>query len=562
MKLEGLVVSEGIGIGKIVFYALYQPKIIHEPISKSQVNHYIEVLHQAIETSKGELHTLKTHAFLQTERDILEAHIEILSDPVVYQDIINNIKTMIHPSKAVFLAYQMYIDLLNQSDNLYMKSRVADMQDVKSRVLRHLDTRQNIKSFTLDSDSIIVCEDIEPSVLSSLDHRYLKGLISFSGTKDSHTSIMIKSLGIPSMVGVFPFDFKNIHDQESILDTLNKELISPVTKDTKTHYDVLLGQQMDIVKQSETYSNLESYTLDGHYISIHANIHTDKEDLKTLSSKVDGIGLLRSEFLYMEKTSLPTFETQMKMYSEILKGMNSKAVILRTLDMGGDKSLPYLQTGLEENPELGLRGIRRTLLNRELLYPQIKAALLSNQGHLKLMFPMISTVEEIMILKGYVDEMTLSLKNEGHKVLPLPIGIMIETPAAVLRLKDLLSYIDFASVGTNDLTQYILAVDRTNAQLKDHYKPYHPVIFQTLKMIADAFKDSHKELSICGELAGDHRVTQVLVGLGYRNLSMSKEHIGDIKKVITQTTLSTCEDIAIKVLESQTEAEVLELIAS
>jgi phosphotransferase system enzyme I (PtsI) len=299
MKLEGLVVSEGIGIGKIIFYALYQPKIIHEPISKSQVNHYIEALHQAIQTSKGELYTLKTQAFLQTERDILEAHIEILSDPVVYEDIINYVKTMIHPSKAIFLAYQTYIDLLSQSDNVYMKSRVADMQDVKSRLLRHLDPHQHTKSLTLDSESIIVCEDIEPSVLSSLDRRYLKGLISFSGTKDSHTSIMIKSLGIPSMVGVLPFDVKHIHGNESILDTFNKDLISSVTNEVKTHYDRLLRQHIDSIKQSEIYSTLESYTLDGHYVSIHANIHTDKEDFNTLSSKVDGIGLLRSEFLYM-----------------------------------------------------------------------------------------------------------------------------------------------------------------------------------------------------------------------------------------------------------------------
>ena len=561
MKIEGIVVSEGIGIGKVIFYVQYQPKMNHDLIRLEDVNHYIALLDHAFLKSKEELHALKASATVETQTEILNAHIEILSDPVVYQDIISYMKTGVHPTKALFLAYQTYIDLLNQSDNVYMKSRVADMQDVKFRMIKHLDSEAMIKTFTLDSESIVVCEDIEPSVLASLDQRYLKGLISFSGTKDSHTSIIIKSLGIPSVVGVEVFDFKKVHGQEALLDTFKKELISPLNPNIKRQYDILLSQRIDILKQSETHSNLKATTLDGHYISIHANIHSDKEDFTSLKSKVDGIGLLRSEFLYMEKKTLPSFEIQLKMYQNILYAMDSKPVILRTLDIGGDKTLPYYQAVLEENPELGLRGIRRTLLHRELLYTQIKAALLSNQGHLKLMFPMISTVEEIIILKGYVDEIKASLIAEGHKILPLPLGIMIETPAAVLRLKDMIAYIDFASVGTNDLTQYILAVDRTNSHLSAHYKPYHPVIFQTLKLIADAFKDSHKELSICGELAGDSKVTKVLLGLGYKHLSMSKEHIGDIKHVITKQNLHTCEDFAQIVLACQTEEEVLKLIS-
>lgn len=561
MKLEGMVVSEGIGIGKIIFYAQYQPKINHDLIPKDDINQFISLLDHAFLKSKEELYALKVSAEVDAQSEILDSHIEILSDPVVYQDIISYVKSGVHPTKALFLAYQTYIDLLSQSDNVYMKSRVADIQDVKFRMLKHLDSDAMIQTFALDSESIVLCENIEPSVLASLDHRYLKGLISFSGTKDSHTSIIIKSLGIPSVVGVELFDFKTVHGQEAVLDTFKKELISPIHPEIKRQYDILVGQQIDILKQSETYSNLKATTLDGHYISIHANIHSDNENFTSLKSKVDGIGLLRSEFLYMEKKTLPSFEMQVKMYQDILNAMDSKPVILRTLDIGGDKSLPYYQAVLEENPELGLRGIRRTLLHRELLYPQIKAALLSNQGHLKLMFPMISTVEEIIILKGYVKEIEASLIEEGHKVLPLPLGIMIETPASVIRLKDMIPYIDFASVGTNDLTQYILAVDRTNAHLSAHYKPYHPVIFQTLKLIADAFKESHRELSICGELAGDSNVTQVLIGLGYKHLSMSKEHISSVKKVITQKSLTACEEFAFKVLASETEEDVLKLMS-
>lgn len=560
MKLNGIVVSEGIGIGNVFFYRAYKPKIIHEMVSSQDIDLALKDIDVALFKSKEELNVLLSNVKTPTQKDILNAHIEILSDPVVFQDIVTYIKTCIHPSKAVFLAYQTYIDLLSQSNNTYMKSRIDDMQDVKMRVLKHLDFLKSDEMLKLKEPTIIVCEDMPPSVLSSLNTHYLTGLITFTGTKDSHTSILAKELGVACMVGIHDIDVNDVVGHEAILDTYKKELMTSINEDIKETYNALIKQNIDIQKQHDAYIHLDPKTQDGLRIDISLNVNTTTEDLSQFTKDVSGIGLLRSEFLYMNQTFIPSVETQTKLYEDMLHVMEGKPVILRTLDIGGDKVLPYYHIDKESNPELGLRGIRRTLLDKNLLYPQIKAALLANQGQLKLMFPMISTVEEILTLKAYVSEVKKELEVSGFNVLPIHIGIMIETPAAAFMMKDIIKHIDFASIGTNDLTQYILAVDRTNAHLNDYYKPYHPAILHVLKLISDAFVGSNKDVSMCGELAGDPRITKVLIGFGFRHLSMSKYQIGAVKKIISNTTVNACENIAHQVLLCETEACVLQVI--
>jgi phosphotransferase system enzyme I (PtsI) len=556
MKLEGLVVSHGIALGKIYKIKSYHPTIIEEDVDAFLVDSYLKqyehIRHQALE----DIESLLNQNVFEDQKDILNAHKEMILDPVIYESIRASIQDKKHPSKAISMNYQYYIDLLLASDNPYMQTRVLDMKDVMHQLLRRLDGQHGLAFHSQDEDIILVAHEILPSDLTRLDVTKIKGMITEQGSKYSHTSIVSKSLDIPYMLGVKD-SVKSLHEGAfAILDTFDEKIMMNPTKDILEHYQKRLHDLSLNIETQHVTLNQTPNTIDGQNIKLELNIHHALDKALSYSSYVDGVGLFRTELYYMSHHQIPSVSEQIKTYQHVLNIMKDKPVTIRLLDIGGDKQLPYYPLKKETNPFLGLRGIRLLLAEKSLLMPQLEAILKANNGYLKLLIPMVSTMEEIIEVKRLISTLSHQFKDEGFDIKPLDVGIMIELPSILHQLEDIIDIIDFASVGTNDLTQYTLGMDRMNDHLHAFYKAYHPFIFNMLKTISDTFNKHHKKVSSCGELAGDPLVTEVLIGLGFKSLSMSHTQLAKIKDEIVKIDFNKAKKLADNILRAKTEQEV------
>lgn len=564
--ISGILASPGIAFGKALL--LKEEKIV---INRNLIN--IDNIQQEIEKfftgRKKSIQQLtdikiKTRKQLGEQKEsIFEGHIMLLEDEELEQEIIFLIKEKrISAAAATEMIIEGQAQALEKIKDEYLKNRAIDVRDIGNRLLKNILNLNIIDLNNINKKVILIAKDLTPSETAQINLKYILGFITDLGGKTSHTSIMARSLEIPAIVGTGNITKLVKNNDDIILDSINNKIfINPSNelidqKKTIQENYLLKKNQLIILK------NLHATTIDGHSIKIGSNIGNLKEIHSAKKYGAECIGLYRTEFLFMGRNSLPTENEQFIAYKTIAELMQNKSVIIRTLDIGGDKDLPYMNLPKEENPFLGWRAIRISIDRQEILHTQLNAILRASAfGKIHILFPMIISVEEIKLLKLEIIKLQTQLNK--NKVLfdkNIKIGIMIETPSSAIIAEHLIKEVDFFSIGTNDLTQYTLAVDRGNKLISHLYNPMHPAVLKLIQKVINISHEHGKWTGMCGELAGDERATVLLLGLGLDEFSMSSISIPKIKKIIRNTSFNQAQKLAKKALTLSTTKEILNLL--
>ncbi|MEH7082417.1 phosphoenolpyruvate--protein phosphotransferase, partial [Neobacillus drentensis] len=554
--LQGIAASNGIAIAKA--YRLVEPDLSFETKTIDDAAAEVDRFRKAIEKSKTELEAIRDRAKVDLGADkaaIFEAHLLVLSDPELNSPIEDKIQSdKVNAESALKETADMFIMMFEQMDNEYMKERAADIRDVTKRVLAHLLGVQLVNPSMIAEEVIIVAEDLTPSDTAQLNRQFVLGFTTNIGGRTSHSAIMARSMEIPAVVGTKSATEEINNGDLVIVDGLKGEVhINPtpelVEQYRKIHdeYEVQKAEWAKLV-------NEPTVTNDDHHVELVANIGTPKDLKGVIENGGEGVGLYRTEFLYMGRDQLPTEEEQFESYKAVLEGLNGKPVVVRTLDIGGDKELPYLDLPKEMNPFLGFRAIRLCLEEQDIFRTQLRALLrASNYGNLKIMFPMIATLDEFRAAKTILEEEKQKLLAEGQKVAEgIELGIMVEIPSTAILADQFAKEVDFFSIGTNDLIQYTMAADRMNQRVSYLYQPYSPSILRLVKMVIDAAHAQGKWTGMCGEMAGDETAIPVLIGLGLDEFSMSATSILKARSQIKNLKKSDMEKLAQEVLNMQT----------
>jgi len=528
-KITGIGASSGIAIAKA--YRLEAPDLSFEKTTIDNPDKEKERLDKALDISKQELEKIREHtkkSIGEAQAEIFSAHLLVLSDP----ELINPMKEKIDTDHAMAeTALQevadMFIDMFKNMDNEYMRERAADIQDVTKRVLAHLLGVSFPDPALINEEVIVIANDLTPSDTAQLNRDYVKGFITDIGGRTSHSAIMARSLEIPAVVGTKEITTAVEAEDVLIVDGSEGEVIIHPSENELNSYR---EKQELHEKQKEAWAKLKdepTFSKDGEQVELAANIGTPEDVDGVLNNGGEGIGLYRTEFLYMGKNELPTEEEQFDAYKSVLEKMDGKPVVVRTLDIGGDKELNYLDLPEELNPFLGFRAIRFCLENENVFRPQLRALLRASvYGNLKIMFPMIATLEEFRQAKSMLLEEKEALTKEGVDVSDdIEIGIMVEIPSTAVTAKQFAKEVDFFSIGTNDLIQYTMAADRMNEQVSYLYQPYHPAILNLIHHVIEAAHAEEKWVGMCGEMAGDTIAIPILLGLGLDEFSMSATSI-------------------------------------
>jgi phosphoenolpyruvate-protein phosphotransferase (PTS system enzyme I) len=559
--LNGIAASNGIAIAKA--YRLVEPDLSFTKTIISDTVAEVSRFNHALEISKSELSRIRDHAEIELGKDkaaIFEAHLLVLSDPELIKPIEDKITTeKVNAESALKDTADLFITMFEQMDNEYMKERAADIRDVTKRVLSHLLNVQLVNPSMIAEEVIIVAEDLTPSDTAQLNRDFVKGFTTDIGGRTSHSAIMARSMEIPAVVGTKNAT-KTIQNGDLIIvDGLKGEIhINPTSEVVEAYKQVKANYQ----KQKDEWAKLvneKTVTKDGHQIELAANIGTPKDLKGVIENGGEAIGLYRTEFLYMGRDQLPTEEEQFQAYKAVLEGMEGKPVVVRTLDIGGDKELPYLELPKELNPFLGFRAIRLCLEEQDIFRTQLRALLRASvYGNLKIMFPMIATLDEFRQGKSILEEEKQNLMNQGVKVSEkIELGIMVEIPSTAVIADQFAKEVDFFSIGTNDLIQYTMAADRMNERVSYLYQPYNPSILRLIKMVIDAAHKEGKWAGMCGEMAGDETAIPILIGLGLDEFSMSATSILKARAQIRNLSKPDLEKLATKVLQFSTTDEVI-----
>lgn len=538
--MKGLGTSPGIAIGKIFLYK--QVKLEIEKKKIEDLNLELRRFNDAMEKAKVEIDclydsTIKTIG--EKEAEIFSAHKMMLEDPEFIKGVEDKIKNeKINSESAVKETADAFIALFENIEDEYLKARAVDLKDVSHRVLRILLNKENIDLLSIDERSIIVAEDLTPSDTASMNKNMVVGLVTELGGRTSHTSIIARTLEIPAIAGIENITKKVKHGDTIIIDGDNGEIILNPTKEELDFYRNKFQEENLLKEQLKDMIGKESRSKDGHRVEIVGNIGTPSDVDKVLEKDGEGVGLFRSEFLYMDKDALPTEDEQFEAYKEVAIKLKNKPLIIRTLDVGGDKEISYLNLPKEMNPFLGYRAIRVGLDRPEILKTQLRAIYrASNYGSLKIMFPMISSIEEVRDAKKIAKEVRKELKKEEIPFSEdVEIGIMVEIPAVAIHARAFAKEVDFFSIGTNDLIQYTTAVDRGNQNISHLYTQYHPAVLRLIKMTIDG---GHKEgiwVGMCGEVAGDKKLVSLLLAMGLDEFSMSSGSILRARSEIRDTS--------------------------
>ncbi|MEH7501713.1 phosphoenolpyruvate--protein phosphotransferase [Neobacillus drentensis] len=562
--LHGIAASNGIAIAKA--YRLVEPDFSFEHKNIDDASAEVDRFRKAMEKSKAELEAIRDRAKVDLGADkaaIFEAHLLVLSDPELNAPIEDKIQSdKVNAESALKETADMFIMMFEQMDNEYMKERAADIRDVTKRVLAHLLGVQLVNPSMIAEEVIIVAEDLTPSDTAQLNRQFVLGFTTNIGGRTSHSAIMARSMEIPAVVGTKTATEEINNGDLVIVDGLKGEVhINPtpelVAQYRKVHeeYEVQKAEWAKLV-------NEPTVTNDDHHVELVANIGTPKDLKGVIENGGEGVGLYRTEFLYMGRDQLPTEEEQFESYKAVLEGLKGKPVVVRTLDIGGDKELPYLDLPKEMNPFLGFRAIRLCLEEQDIFRTQLRALLrASNYGNLKIMFPMIATLDEFRAAKALLEEEKQKLLAEGQKVSEeIELGIMVEIPSTAILADQFAKEVDFFSIGTNDLIQYTMAADRMNQRVSYLYQPYSPSILRLVKMVIDAAHAEGKWTGMCGEMAGDETAIPVLIGLGLDEFSMSATSILKARAQIRNLKKSDMEKLAQEVLNMQTTSQVIEAV--
>lgn len=564
--ISGILVSPGIAFGKALLLKEDEIVINRKKISADLVEQEVSRFLAGRAKASEQLEAIKTKAgetFGEEKEAIFEGHIMLLEDEELEQEIIALIKDdLASADAAAYTVIEGQAKALEELDDEYLKERAADVRDIGKRLLRNILGMAIVDLSSIQDEVILVATDLTPSETAQLNLDKVLGFITDLGGRTSHTSIMARSLELPAIVGTSDVTKQVKNGDYLILDAVNNQIyVNPTTdviEQLKAAQNLYISEKNELVKLKD----LPAITLDGHQVEVCANIGTVRDVAGAERNGAEGVGLYRTEFLFMDRDSLPTEDEQFTAYKAVAEAMGSQAVIVRTMDIGGDKDLPYMNLPKEENPFLGWRAIRIAMDRREILHAQLRAILRASAfGKLRIMFPMIISVEEVRDLKSELATLKAQLREENQAFdESIEVGVMVETPAAAVIAHHLAKEVDFFSIGTNDLTQYTLAVDRGNELISHLYNPMSPSVLGLIKQVIDASHAEGKWTGMCGELAGDERATLLLLGMGLDEFSMSAISIPRIKKIIRNTNFEDVKALAAQALAQPTAQDLMNCV--
>ena len=564
--LQGIAASDGIAIAKV--YTLTEPDLTVTKVTVEDSEKEVSRLDDALAASIKDVELIKETALKnlgEEEAQVFDAHLMVLSDPELIGQVKDSITSnKVNAESALKEVTDMFISIFaGMEDNPYMQERAADIRDVSKRVLAHLLGVKIPSPATIKDEVIIVAADLTPSDTAQLNRQYVKAFVTDIGGRTSHSAIMARSLEIPAIVGTKEVTSIAKDGDIIIVDGLSGDVFLNPSEEVIAEYrakaEVFAAQQAEWEKLKDS----KTYTKDGHQVELAANIGTPKDLEGVVNNGAEGVGLYRTEFLYMDSHEMPTEEDQFEAYKAVLEGMNGKPVVVRTMDIGGDKELPYLPLPHEMNPFLGYRAIRISLNEPEMFRTQLRALLRASvYGKLRIMFPMIATLNDFRGAKALLEEEKAKLIAEGVAVSDdIQVGIMIEIPAAAVLAHQFAKEVDFFSIGTNDLIQYTMAADRMNERVSYLYQPYNPSILTLIKHVIDSAHKEGKWAGMCGEMAGDQTAVPLLVGLGLDEFSMSASSVLKTRSLISKLTLEEMKALADKAInECATVQEVEALV--
>ncbi|MGP2572645.1 phosphoenolpyruvate--protein phosphotransferase [Staphylococcus aureus] len=563
--IKGIAASDGVAIAKA--YLLVEPDLTFDKNEKvTDVEGEVAKFNSAIEASKVELTKIRNNAEVQLGADkaaIFDAHLLVLDDPELIQPIQDKIKNEnANAATALTDVTTQFVTIFESMDNEYMKERAADIRDVSKRVLSHILGVELPNPSMIDESVVIVGNDLTPSDTAQLNKEFVQGFATNIGGRTSHSAIMSRSLEIPAIVGTKSITQEVKQGDMIIVDGLNGDVIVNPTEDELIAYQDKRKRYFADKKELQKLRDADTVTVDGVHAELAANIGTPNDLPGVIENGAQGIGLYRTEFLYMGRDQMPTEEEQFEDYKEVLEAMDGKRVVVRTLDIGGDKELSYLNLPEEMNPFLGYRAIRLCLAQQDIFRPQLRALLRASvYGKLNIMFPMVATINEFREAKAILLEEKENLKNEGHDISDdIELGIMVEIPATAALADVFAKEVDFFSIGTNDLIQYTLAADRMSERVSYLYQPYNPSILRLVKQVIEASHKEGKWTGMCGEMAGDETAIPLLLGLGLDEFSMSATSILKARRQINGLSKNEMTELANRAVDCATQEEVIELV--
>lgn len=563
-RLTGIGASEGVSIGKVLLFREEEMVIPEVKAADSTIESELTKLEEGLKKSKTQLISIREKVKEKMGEDkaaIFDGHIMLLEDEDLLMEVQDKIKGENMPAaRALKEGIDEYCEMISQLDDAYLRERAADLQDIGKRWLKNLLDIKIYDLSNLEPDTVVVTYDLTPSDTAQLDLKNCVGFITEVGGKTAHSAIMARSLELPAVVGVKGILSEVKEGETVIMDGEAGELFLNPAEELLSQYEV---KREELRKEKEELKKLigeEAVTIDGRKVDIWGNIGSPNDVDAVIESGATGIGLYRTEFLFMNSDHFPTEEEQYQAYRIVAEKMKGKPVTIRTMDIGGDKELPYLDLPKELNPFLGYRAIRISLENKDMFKTQLRAILrASRYGQIKIMYPMISSINEIRKANTILEECKRELDEIG-KVYDrnIKVGIMVETPSTAIIAYKFAKEVDFFSIGTNDLTQYFLAVDRGNEMVSALYNSFNPAVLEAIQKVIDAAHNAGISVSMCGEFAGDKKATKLLLGMGLDSFSMSASSTLQVKKIIRSSSYAEAQKYRDIILQQDTPAEVLE----
>ncbi|MDO5755530.1 MAG: phosphoenolpyruvate--protein phosphotransferase [Tissierellia bacterium] len=555
---KGIAASGGIAIGKAFLYEKQKIEINQDEIKDTEIPKEIKKIDDALASYGDELKTMEIDT--EVQRQITEAHLNMLDDPFLIDSIHEKIKDKMNAEKALDETIQSMVQMMSALDDPYLKERATDYRDIGERLLYKIKGIEVSDLSSVGPNTIVVSEELTPSDTSTMNKDHVIGFLMDRGGKTAHVSIIAQTLGIPCLIAMKDITSEIKNGDTVIIDTENGDCYIHPEEDLLEDYKKRQQKLIEEEKHLEQIKNKKAITKDGKKIEVATNIGNIKDLEYGLECGADSVGLFRTEFLYMDSDHFPTEEEQLKVYQEAVELLGDRGLIIRTLDIGGDKALSYFEFPHEDNPFLGWRAIRICFDKPEIFKTQLRAILRASAfGKIRILLPMIISVEEIKRAKAIIDECKKELKEEKIDFdEEIEIGIMVETPASVLMAEELIQHCDYFSIGTNDLTQYFLAVDRGNQEIAELYNTYHPAVLRAIKTTIDASHKAGKWTGMCGGFAGETKATKLLLGLGLDEFSAPGASVAKIKDIILNSDQKEAKAYAEKLIAMESAEEIQE----
>lgn len=554
--LKGIVASEGVVLGRAYLFIKDKLEVSNKKIDENEIPEEKNKFTDALDDYREYLSNLETDT--DAQRNVVEAHIGMLDDPYLIDTVNGKIDVGENVESALVNSISEMVSTIEGLDDPYLKERAVDYKDIGERLLHILKGVKPQKLFPLPKDSIIVAQELTPTDTSVMDRDNVIGFCMDLGGKTAHTSIIAQTLGIPALVGMKNVT-KVVKDGDLIIiDDYKGQLIVNPDEKTVEEYKKLIQEQKEEKERLEKYKNEDSITPDGKKVEVAVNIGNIEDLEDGIEKGASSVGLFRTEFLYMGNTHFPTEEEQFKVYKRAAELLKGNTLVIRTLDIGGDKSLSYFEFPQEDNPFLGWRALRICFDMCDVFETQLRAILrASKHGNVKILLPMVISVDEIIKFNEILEKVKSDLRKRQEEFNEdIEVGIMVETPASSIIADDLIKYVDFFSIGTNDLTQYVLAVDRGNEKISNLYSTYNKSVLRMIKRVIDISHEHGKWTGMCGGFAGDEKATKMLLGMGLDEFSVPGPKVAKIKDIIRNTSLKEAEEFSNEIISLTTTEEI------